>query len=98
MGDIDRSADRTAVRSGAEALQRAIEEVSNLTLEDHPDARERIISLLNQVGEKFSDIGDRLADDAKPGETDESGRVVPEDPEPRDRSADSRNVSTKARR
>lgn len=96
MGDIDRSADRAAVRSGAEALQRAIEEVSNLTLEGHPDARERIVNLLNQVGEKFSDIGDRFDDDTKPGETDESSRVAPEDPQPRDRSVDSRNA--KARR
>jgi len=63
MADEDRTADRSSVRAGAEALQRAIEEVSNLTFEDHPDARERLVSLLNQVSQNFSDIGDRIGGD-----------------------------------
>lgn len=91
-----RTEDRSAIRSGAEALQRAQEEVSNITFEGHPDVRDRITSLLNTVGQSFGDLGERLdgeSKDRKVGETDESGRVVTEDqvrPSEQDRNAKAR--------
>lgn len=62
MADEYRTADRSALKSGAEALQRLQEEISNLTFEDNADMRERLISLTNTVAEKFGEIGDRLTE------------------------------------
>jgi hypothetical protein len=62
-------ADYSYVTAAAEALQRAREEVSNLTVEGDESRRERLISLLNTVGEGLGDIRDQL-DDQAPAEAD----------------------------
>jgi hypothetical protein len=76
--------DRTSISSAAEALQRAREDVANLTVEGDESRRSRLISLLNTVGDRLGEIGDRITErDSRDGDVDRSGKVVTEDSAPR---------------
>jgi len=79
-----RKEDRARVIAGAEALHRVYEEVANLTVEDNEGQRERIIGLLNAIGQNFSDIGDQIEKDFK---SDEDAKAEASRKEADDKSA-----------
>jgi CHASE3 domain sensor protein len=92
---------RASVEAGAEALRRAFEEVANLTVEENEGRRERLVSLLNTVGESFTSIGDQIAKDYDADETakaDESRQEASDREAARTKSNDPRVENAKAGR
>lgn len=90
------SEDRTSVTSASEALQRAREDVANLTVEEDESRRSRLISLLNTVGDRLGEIGDRITEredkSEREGDVDQSGKVEVDDSARRESPADPRKA------